>query len=624
MFLLRTYFMLILALCCYSSELTGDMPCTGKKADIVFVLDSSASIWEDDFNKQLKFVEKLIENFDIGKHYVQIGVVTYNTNVYKQFDLKDYHNKESMKTAISNIRYNKGGTETDKAIQYVRDTMFLDVNGGRLGVAKIMIVITDGYSSNTHSTAMEASMAHSQGITMFSIGVGSGVKTIELKAMASKPSEKYVFKVSDYSALDSIRNSLTETACDDFPSEPPHKPKPDLPLIQNDCSGKPADVYFVLDSSSSIWLPDFKKQLSFVKDIVDQFDIGPNKTRVAVVTFSDGIHPVIPLDGFHDKKGLLEKIGTIPYLTGGTKTGSTLEYIRTRGLSPQTARPEVAHVVIVMTDGQSMNMKKTEQEASALQKQGVYMFAIGIGHNVDTAELAMIASDPNEAFMFQVDDYSALTSIKDIIAVKTCKVETVTDVLRDSAATYHCKNDKPSDIMFVLDSHGIGTKRTFETLSVIHDLALQLKNSKTDRKTDTHIGILMENCHNRMDTPLSRLEDPSTLLSKLDAQIGESLGSLVRKMRIHSFTPGNGGRPNAKKTAVLFMDADIHNSVSLQMEIKRTASANTEMIIVTVGNVHSNSPIESMSRDPKVKGYLNFTDYAELLLNYTRLLELIC
>ncbi|KAK3608159.1 hypothetical protein CHS0354_034118 [Potamilus streckersoni] len=622
MSLLKTHFMLILACCYYSSEITGDMPCIKKQADIVFVLDSSASIWEDDFNEQLKFVQKLIENFHVGKPYVQIGVVTFNTNVYPQFHLKDYQNKESMKTAISNIRYNIGGTETDKAIQYARDTMFLDVNGGRLGVAKIIIVITDGYSSKPHSTAMEASIAQSHGITMFSIGVGSGVKRVELKAMASKPTDKYVFEVNDYSALDFIRESLTETACDGVQSDQPHQPQPDLQWVKRDCSGKPADVYFVLDSSSSIWMPNFKKQLNFVKDIVNQFDIGPNKTRVAVVTFSDGIHPVITLDGFHEKKGLLEKIDTIPYLTGGTKTGSTLEYIRTRGFSPQIARQDVVHIAIVMTDGQSVNIKKTEEEANSLQKQGVYLFAIGIGHNVDTTELAMIASNPDEAFLFQVDDYNALTSIKDIIAVKTCTVETVTNVSRDSPVPYHCKNDKSSDIMFVLDSNGIGTRRTFQTLSVIHDLVVQLNRSKTDRQTYTNIGILMENCHSRMDTPLSRLEDPSDFLNKMDAQLGESLGSLIRKMRIHSFTPGNGGRPNAKKIAVIFMDADIHNSISLQLELNRTASANIEMIIVTVGKVHSNSPIESTMRD--LKGYLNFVDYAELLSDYTRLLEIIC
>lgn len=46
------------------------------------------------------------------------------------------------------------------------------------------------------------------------------------------------------------------------------------------CQGKPADVVFVLDSSASINYVDFKRQLSFVQDVIDIFDMSPDMTRV--------------------------------------------------------------------------------------------------------------------------------------------------------------------------------------------------------------------------------------------------------------------------------------------------------------------------------------------------------
>ena len=52
------------------------------------------------------------------------------------------------------------------------------------------------------------------------------------------------------------------------------------------CDSRPADVAFVLDSSNSIWLPDFRKQLQFVSDVIDFFPISPDMIRVSVVTFS--------------------------------------------------------------------------------------------------------------------------------------------------------------------------------------------------------------------------------------------------------------------------------------------------------------------------------------------------
>lgn len=52
------------------------------------------------------------------------------------------------------------------------------------------------------------------------------------------------------------------------------------------CKGKPAEIFFLLDSSSSIWIVDFRKQLKFVSDLLDSFDLGPNSTRVGVASFS--------------------------------------------------------------------------------------------------------------------------------------------------------------------------------------------------------------------------------------------------------------------------------------------------------------------------------------------------
>ena len=41
------------------------------------------------------------------------------------------------------------------------------------------------------------------------------------------------------------------------------------------------------------------------------------------------------------------------------------------------SRPNVAHVVIVITDGRSQKFLLTQTEAEALKKTGAYVFAIG-------------------------------------------------------------------------------------------------------------------------------------------------------------------------------------------------------------------------------------------------------
>ena len=49
------------------------------------------------------------------------------------------------------------------------------------------------------------------------------------------------------------------------------------------------------------------------------------------------------------------------------------------------------------------------------------MFAVGVGEGVVLDELDVIASAPSDDFVFTVDNYAALASIKKLLALKTCQ-----------------------------------------------------------------------------------------------------------------------------------------------------------------------------------------------------------
>lgn len=191
------------------------------------------------------------------------------------------------------------------------------------------------------------------------------------------------------------------------------------------CGGKPADVYFLLDSSSSIRPEEFKKQLKFVEDIVDVFDIAANKTRVGVSTFSHDYRSIISLDQYSNKEELKTAIANVTYLGGGTDTGAALQRVREVDFSSARTRREVAHILIVMTDGLSRNPDSTKLQAKLAKTNGTYIFAIGISDNVDEDELSYIASGPDSTvsdFVFSVDNFDALDAIKSVLAIRTCEV----------------------------------------------------------------------------------------------------------------------------------------------------------------------------------------------------------
>lgn len=188
------------------------------------------------------------------------------------------------------------------------------------------------------------------------------------------------------------------------------------------CGGKPSDVVFALDTSNSIWRPDFRRQLTFVKDVIDLFPIGADDMRVGVVTFSDYTQPWFNLDTYHRKQNIMEAVGQV-YQDGGvyTITSDAIRYMREKSFGPSMgARENVTKVAIIITDGRSSDTEATRSEAEKARKQGIHMFAVGVGNRVDNGELISIANRPTDDYMFKVDGYAGLENIKELLAIKTC------------------------------------------------------------------------------------------------------------------------------------------------------------------------------------------------------------
>lgn len=74
-------------------------------------------------------------------------------------------------------------------------------------------------------------------------------------------------------------------------------------LISSECSIEPADVVFVLDTSYSIWPPDFYKEVEFMEKVIQTFDVGQesNQTRIGALTFGHEVWPKFYLNTYFGK-----------------------------------------------------------------------------------------------------------------------------------------------------------------------------------------------------------------------------------------------------------------------------------------------------------------------------------
>lgn len=86
-------------------------------------------------------------------------------------------------------------------------------------------------------------------------------------------------------------------------------------------SGTKADVVFVLDASSSIGAQDFSLLLTFVKNLLNEWNVGEDEIRIGVVKFSNVTKIEFQLNTHEDKDDVLSAVQAIMYRGGTTDTG---------------------------------------------------------------------------------------------------------------------------------------------------------------------------------------------------------------------------------------------------------------------------------------------------------------
>ena len=160
-----------------------------------------------------------MKKFQIGPDNVQFSSVTFSSAVRNDFWLNTYHDRRGLLHAVQNIAYMGAGTNTSEALNFVRQESFLRIHGARDNASHIVVVITDGQSSNPSATQQEAQKLQNlrvpshngDKVSVFSIGIGSEIDQTELKNIAS--SGNTPLSVSSFDLLHTIQQSLENEAC---------------------------------------------------------------------------------------------------------------------------------------------------------------------------------------------------------------------------------------------------------------------------------------------------------------------------------------------------------------------------------------------------------------------------
>ena len=159
-----------------------------------------------------------------------------------------------------------------------------------------------------------------------------------------------------------------------------------------------SSVVFLLDASTSIGSSDFENmKISVASSAVNLAATG---ARVGVVVFSTRVTVDVPLQKWEDLEQLRSSIEEIRYASGFTKTHLGIKK------AASILGSEGTRIIILLTDGDASNKPAAYNAADAAKRQGIRIYAGGIGDSVSEDELNSWASNPPEDYRVSIADFT--------------------------------------------------------------------------------------------------------------------------------------------------------------------------------------------------------------------------
>ncbi|CAH3032618.1 unnamed protein product, partial [Porites lobata] len=195
------------------------------------------------------------------------------------------------------------------------------------------------------------------------------------------------------------------------------------------------DVGVIIDSSNSIKPNDYAEARSFLQSLARRLQISEAGSHMALILFEDP----------QNINELVQKIGKLPHIKGGTRTDRALELAAENffGWQETGDRPDVPNVLLVLTDGDTNEGSKpfsqvlpplepmdrkiktwplrfpAKENPNMEKAAGVRRIAIGIGNEIDKGELVQIAG--NQQDVIQVKSYGELIRKLEYIMKLACE-----------------------------------------------------------------------------------------------------------------------------------------------------------------------------------------------------------
>ncbi|XP_073502796.1 collagen alpha-3(VI) chain isoform X4 [Phyllobates terribilis] len=451
-----------------------------RRKDIVFLIDGSND-GRSSFPSIRSFIQRVVENIDVGQDRIRIAVVQYSDSTRPSFLLNTHPDGQGVVRAIQQLSPIGGSPlNTGAALDYVTSNVFTSSAGSRSaeGVPQFLVLLTTARSRD--DVRRPATDLKNSGVIPFAIGVRNA-DVGELRTISFIPD--FAVTVPDVSQLGAVYQTLTSTMIEAQAGdiEILRQSRPTVTL-----QGAKRDVVFLVDGSRSA-ASEFSNVKSLIERVVATLDVSPDTTRVAVVQYSEDPKVEFLLNAHSTKEEVQSAVRRIRPKGGSSiNTGNALEYVSKNIFTrPSGSRIEeqVPQFLIVTSSGPSSD--DVGEGARAIKESSVFPFVIG--KNIDNDEARKITF--GQDYAYSVSSFQELPSLEQrlLSSVTSLNQNQITEIIvRQSGTTAESDPDR-RDIVFLIDS---STKTGADGTANIRDFILKVIQNLEIAPNKVRVGLV--------------------------------------------------------------------------------------------------------------------------------------
>lgn len=181
-----------------------------------------------------------------------------------------------------------------------------------------------------------------------------------------------------------------------------------------------------------------------------------------------------------------------------------------------------------------------------------------------------------------------------------------------------CGLRQKADMMFCFDSAAVGSQRS----RIVYKFITELTDEFNMDDSSMRVGVTSRNCHEH-DIHLDDYVQKDALLDAINSIEYRGLAPVIHNMRKHAFSQSHGGRDEAKKIAVLFVDEDTDKLDFIIKEAEETKKQGIEVFVVSIGQVDI-SALRKIASEPVGSHVIKVSSYKDIPMLKEDFINSVC